>query len=126
MISHSNLVTSAVNHPRLITHEHAALVATSGGIIGSWPSGIGQRTFSDYIDSIRRLIDTVGIDHVAIGTDMHANYKPVFRNYRDWSLIPAALLARGLGEQDVAKIMGGNFLRVWDATQAGPPAARGS
>ena len=91
MISHSNLVTSAVNHPRLITREHAALIATSGGILGSWPSGI---------------------DHVAIGTDMHANYQPVFRNYRDWSLIPAALLARGLGEKDVAKIMDGNFLRV--------------
>ncbi len=126
MISHSNLVTSAVNHPRLITREHAALIATSGGVIGSWPSGIGQQTFSDYIDSIRRLIDTVGIDHVAIGTDMHANYQPVFRNYRDWSLIPAALLARGLGEQDVAKIMGGNFLRVWDAAQARPPGARAS
>jgi membrane dipeptidase len=124
MISHTNLVTPAVNHPRLISREHAALVAGGGGIIGSWPSGIGQRTFSDYIDSIRRLVDAVGIDHVAIGTDMHGNYRPVFRNYRDWSLIPAALLARGLGEVDVAKIMGENFLRVFDAALARTPRAR--
>ncbi|HEY0746695.1 MAG TPA: membrane dipeptidase [Steroidobacteraceae bacterium] len=117
MISHTNLVTSTVNHPRLINSEHAKLVAETGGIIGSWPSGVGQTTFADYIDSIQRLIDVVGIDHVAIGTDMDANFKPVLRSYRDWSLIPAALLARGLQDQDVAKIMGGNFLRVFKANQ---------
>jgi hypothetical protein len=119
MISHTNLVTpGGVNHPRLISHEHAALVAAAGGIIGSWPSGFGQRTFADYIDSIRRLVDAVGIEHVAIGTDMHGNYRPVFRNYRDWSLIPAALLARDLGEADVSKIMGENSLRIFDAALA--------
>jgi membrane dipeptidase len=59
----------------------------------------------------------VGIDHVAIGTDMHANYRPVFRNYRDWGLIPAALLARGMGEPEVAQIMGENFLRVFEEAQ---------
>ena len=74
---------------------------------------MGQASFSDYIDSIQRLVDTVGIDHAAIGTDMDANFKPVLRSYRDWSLIPAALLARGMHDEDVAKIMGGNFLRVF-------------
>jgi membrane dipeptidase len=124
MISHTNLVTPSASHPRLISREHAALVAAAGGIIGSWPSGIGQQTFADYIDSIRRLVDAVGIDHVAIGTDMHGNYRPVFRNYRDWNLIPAALLARGLAEKDVAKIMGENFLRVFHAALARTPGAR--
>ena len=71
--------------------------------------------FADYIDSIRRLVDAVGIDHVAIGTDMDANFKPVFRSYRDWGLMPAALLARGLREDEAAKVMGGNFLRVFKA-----------
>ncbi len=126
MISHTNLATPTVSHPRLISHEHAALVAAAGGIIGSWPSGIGQRTFADYIDSILRLVDAVGIDHVAIGTDMHGNYRPVFRNYRDWSLIPAALLARGLSEKEVAKIMGENFLRIFDAALAHRPGPRES
>jgi membrane dipeptidase len=123
MISHTNLATNALNHPRLISSEHARLVAAAGGIIGAWPSGIGQKTFADYIDSIQRLVDTVGIDHVTIGTDMDANYRPVFRNYRDWGLIPAALLARGLGESDVAKIMGENFLRLFAAALAPPPRA---
>jgi membrane dipeptidase len=118
MISHSNLSTPTLTHPRLISSEHAKLVAAAGGIIGAWPSGIGQTTFADYIDSIRRLVDTVGIDHAAIGTDMDANYRPVLRSYRDWSLIPAALLARGMRDAEVAKIMGGNFLRVFQASLA--------
>lgn len=118
MISHTNLATPTLNHPRLISAEHAKLVASAGGIIGSWPSAVGQTTFADYIDSIRRLIDAAGIDHVAIGTDMDANFKPVLRSYRDWSLIPAALLARGLHDADVAKVMGGNFLRIFEANLA--------
>jgi len=117
IISHTNIATPALSHPRLISSEHAKLAAAAGGVIGSWPSGVGQTTFSDYIDSIWRLVDTVGIDHVAIGTDMDANFKPVLRSYRDWSLLPAALLARGMREDDVAKIMGGNFLRVFKANQ---------
>jgi membrane dipeptidase len=113
MISHTNIATASVSHPRLISIEHAKLVASAGGLIGSWPAGIGQSSFSDYIDSIQRLVDTVGIDHASIGTDMDANFKPVLRSYRDWGLIPAALLARGMHDEEVAKIMGGNFLRLF-------------
>jgi membrane dipeptidase len=115
MISHTNLATPAATHPRLINSEHAKMVAAAGGIIGSWPSGIGNKNFADYIDAIKRLIDAVGVEHVAIGTDMDANFKPVLRSYRDWALIPAALLARGLRDDEVAKVMGGNFLRVFKA-----------
>jgi membrane dipeptidase len=115
MVSHTNLATPTAAHPRLISSEHAKMVAAAGGIIGSWPSGIGNNTFGDYIDAIKRLIDTVGVDHVAIGTDMDANFKPVLRSYRDWALIPAALLARGVRDDETAKIMGGNFLRVFKA-----------
>jgi membrane dipeptidase len=112
MISHTNLKRSDVDHPRLISVEHARLVTAHGGIVGSVPSGIGQKTVADWIGSILRLADAVGIDHVAIGTDMDANYMPVFSDYADWPLIPAALLAHGMHEPDVAKVMGGNFLRV--------------
>jgi membrane dipeptidase len=115
MVSHTNLATATAKHPRLISVEHAKSVADAGGIIGSWPSGIGLSSFADYIDAIMRLVDAVGTDHTAIGTDMDANFKPVLRSYRDWSLIPAALLARGMHEAEVAKIMGGNFIRVFSA-----------
>jgi membrane dipeptidase len=113
MISHTNLKRPDLDNPRLVTVEHARLVTRHGGVIGSVPSGIGQSTIADWIDSIFRLIDAVGVEHVAIGTDMDANYKPVFTDYRDWALIPAALMARGLSETETAKVMGGNFLRIF-------------
>jgi membrane dipeptidase len=115
LLSHSNLATATATHPRLISVEHARLVSEAGGIIGSWPSGFGLSTFADFIDAIARLVDAVGIDHVGIGTDMDANYKPVLRSYRDWDLIPAALFAKGMQERDVVKIMGANFMRVFGA-----------
>lgn len=118
MISHTNLSTATNSHPRLISIDHARLVTSHGGLIGSVPSGIGQQTFADYIASILRLIDAVGVEHVAIGTDMDANYRPVFTSYLDWSLLPAALYAAGLDERSVAAVMGENFLRVFRAAAA--------
>ncbi len=115
MISHTNLVSETARHPRLITLEHAKLVTERGGLIGSVPWGVGQNSFADYIDSLLRLSAAVGVDHVAVGTDMDATIRPVLKNYRDWSLLPAALLARGMHEREVAKIMGENFLRVFGA-----------
>lgn len=115
MISHTNVSSPAIQHPRLVTPEHARLVTAAGGVVGSIPWGIGQANFAEWIDSILRMIDVVGVDHTAIGTDMDATYKPVFTDYRLWHLIPAALFAKGLSEQDIAKVIGGNFLRVFAA-----------
>lgn len=112
IISHTNLSRSGVDHPRLIGVEQARMITRGGGMIGSVPSGVGQKTMTEWIDNIVRLIEAVGPDAVGIGTDMDANYRPVFTDYRSWPLIPAALLARGTTKAELRGIMGGNFLRV--------------
>jgi membrane dipeptidase len=112
VLSHSHLQSDSSPHPRLITVEHARLVASTDGVIGAWPFGFTNRTFADFVDQTMRLVDAVGVDHVGLGTDMDDLFQPVFSSYRqlpDWI---AALLARGLSESDVAKIAGGNALRV--------------
>jgi membrane dipeptidase len=112
VLSHSHLQSESRPHPRLITVEHARLVASTGGVIGAWPSGFANRTFADFVDQTMRLVDAVGVDHVGLGTDMDSNFQPVFSTYRqlpDWI---AALRSKGLSEDDVAKIAGGNALRV--------------
>jgi membrane dipeptidase len=112
LLSHSHLQSESSPHPRLITVEHARLVASTGGVIGAWPSGFANRTFADFVDQTMRLVDAVGVDHVGLGTDMDGNFQPVFSSYRqlpDWI---AALRAKGLSEEDVAKIAGGNASRV--------------
>jgi membrane dipeptidase len=115
VISHTNL-RDASAFARFITAEHARLVARNGGVIGAWPVSPRSARFSPFIDHVVRLVEAVGADHVGVGTDMDGvGPYAVVTSYGDWPSIPAALLARGVGRDDVAKIMGGNFRRVLDA-----------
>ncbi len=112
VLSHSHLQSESTPHPRLITVEHARLVASTGGVIGAWPFNFTNRTFADFVDQTMRLVDAVGVDHVGLGTDMDNIVQPVFSTYRqlpDWI---AALRTKGLSEGEVAKIAGGNAVRV--------------
>lgn len=119
MLSHSNLNSAASQSPRFVDGEHARLVTEAGGIIGAWPSGYGSATLADFVDKILALADAVGVDHVAIGTDMDGNYKPVLTDYADFPVLAAALLVRGMNESEVAGVLGGNFLRLFDAVSQG-------
>lgn len=110
MISHTNLSRGDLQHPRLISVEHARLVRERGGIVGSVPSGIGQKTLADWIENILRLVDSVGIDQVAIGTDMDANFAPVFTDYKLWSLIPRRCWRGELAWRTSQKSWAGTFV----------------
>lgn len=90
---------------RAITEEHAKLVASTGGVIGAWPSGFNS-SFEDYVDNIIRLIEVVGIDHVGIGTDMDSNYKPVLDNYKQLRQLMIALEDKGLSKDELEKVAG--------------------
>ena len=119
LLSHTVLQT---NFARSISAEHARLIARTGGVIGIFPvnSG-GYFGFDGYIQHIARMIDTVGVDHVGLGTDMDGISPPSFvsfTDYSEWPSITATLLARGYSRADVAKVMGGNFLRVYRETAA--------
>jgi membrane dipeptidase len=118
MLSHSNLDSGTVSSPRFISGEHARLIADAGGIVGAWPAGIGSDSLADFVEQILALIDVAGVEHVAIGSDMDGNYKPVLTEYADFPLLAAALLYRGRSEQDVARVLGGNFLRLFDDVTA--------
>ena len=115
MLSHSILEMPGAESPRLISLEHARLIADNGGVIGAWPAGIGSATLADYAAQIMALVDAVGVEHVAIGSDMDANYKPVLTEYADFPLLAAILLQRGLREEAVTAILGGNFMRLFSA-----------
>ena len=118
MASHVHVQSKSLSHPRFISEELARAVAqTGGGVLGAWPAGIGISDLRGFIDRTFELIDVVGIDHVCLGTDMDANYKPVFDTYTKLPYYVAGLLQHGLNEADVAKVIGGNFLRVFTAVQ---------
>ena len=52
----------------------------------------------------------VGTGHVAIGTDMDANYRPVLASYAEFATLPGLLADRGLSGTDSDRILGGNAL----------------
>ena len=113
MLSHSMLEMEA-DRPiakRAISKEHAKIVASTGGVIGAWPSGF-NKSFDEYVDNIKRLVDVVGINHVGIGTDMDANFKPVLSKYNEFPKLADTLLQKGFTKTETAKIMGGNAKRL--------------
>jgi len=70
---------------------------------------------SRLIDHIDHIVKVAGIDHVGIGADFDgANDMP--EGAKDVSMLPNItyeLLKRGYSEQDIRKILGENFLRVF-------------
>lgn len=113
ILSHTTL---EIPWARAVSREHAKLVASHGGVVGIFPVAIAGRGFSGYMDSIARMVEAIGPDHVGIGTDMDgilpASFA-TFDDYAEWPTIPEALLARGFAPTDVVKVMGGNFQRVF-------------
>ncbi len=119
VLTHTHINTPDLQHPRFVSREVAQAVAGTGGYIGAWPAGIGETTLAEFIDRIDFLVQAVGEDAVAMGSDMDANYKPVLETYRKFPLVVGALMKRGYTGTRLAKIMGGNVLRVMEATRAG-------
>jgi membrane dipeptidase len=110
IISHGQLGYSDTTHPRLMTAQHAAAVAEAGGLVGAWPCGITSRSLTDFGTEILRLAETAGPGHVAIGTDLDGNYRPVLTSYDQFADLTGTLAARGLPPDRVHQILGGNAL----------------
>jgi len=112
MISHTHLGGAAHDNPRLVSAEHAEAVAATGGLVGAWPAGVSSETFDDFVDEIARLVDAIGVDHVAVGTDMDANYQPVMTEYRQFGAVQDRLQARGFTPAEVDRVLGANAVEL--------------
>jgi len=114
MLSTHSIVRAADGSARGLgmTAEHAKTIAGTGGVIGTFG---GVRDGMDgFVEHTLRLIETVGIDHVGIGTDMDGtgNLPVAFDRYPLLPEATARLLGSGLDEDEVAKVIGGNVARV--------------
>lgn len=68
----------------------------------------------DYLDAVDYAVRLIGIDHVGISSDF--NNGGGVTGYADVGEAPnitRELLRRGYGEEEIAKLWGGNFLRVF-------------
>lgn len=104
-------------------------IAATGGVIGVTPigwmldrDGDGKGGMEDMIAHVEHIVGLVGIDHVGVSTDAALDgWDPDSRHYADaelaafdrWVRLTARLRERGWTEEDLAKLLGGNFLRVF-------------
>ncbi|WP_407310789.1 pyoverdine-tailoring dipeptidase-like protein PvdM [Pseudomonas sp. nanlin1] len=74
-----------------------------------------KASLKDFGDAIDYTVRKIGIDHVGIASDF--NEGGGLEGWKDVSEtrnVTAELLQRGYSEADIAKLWGGNFLRVWE------------
>jgi membrane dipeptidase len=106
---------------RARSDDELQAVAQKGGVIGMFPRAQKDRgeTFDDFLRDIDYVKALVGIEHVGIGTDLNGlGTSTAIPTHKEFALIPAGLLARGYSESEVAKITGGNFMRIFqDVTE---------
>jgi len=70
-------------------------------------------TVKDAVDHIDHIVRLIGVDHVGIGTDFDGGGGLAdCRDVTELKNITIELARRGYSEEQVAKIWGGNFLRV--------------
>jgi membrane dipeptidase len=108
------------NHPRNLTDAQIDSIGNRGGVIGvvfypTFLSSTGTATIQTVINHIDYIKNRVGVDHVAIGSDFDG-IETVPVGLEDVSRMPnltAALLAHGYTIPEVHKILGGNYLRVF-------------
>ena len=107
---------------RNLTDEQLEGIASTGGVVGvtfvpyfldeDWKhSSLGH-----LLDHIDHIVKVAGIDHVGIGSDFDGFSPPPPTGLEDATCFPnitTGLLERGYGEDDVRKILGGNFMRVF-------------
>ena len=80
---------------------------------------LGPISLNEMLDHIDYIAKRIGIDHVGIGTDFnHGSGIEGFDDASEALNVTIELLKRGYSEDDILKIWGGNFIRVWKAAEA--------
>lgn len=74
-------------------------------------------SLSVLLDHLDYIVKLVGVDHVGMGSDFDGIESPPLElnGVEDYPLITKALLERGYSKKDIQKILGGNFMRVFEA-----------
>ena len=117
VLSHTSLSARPGERSRLISPDHARLIAQTGGVIGIWPPRSIFPDLTAMANGMARMADVVGVEHVGLGSDMLGLPSGgVFDNYRQLPDLAEAMLAVGFSPADVGKVLGGNYARVFAAT----------
>lgn len=98
---------------RNLTDDEIRGIARTGGVIGIgyWEGAICSTRPEAAAAAIAHVRDVVGIDHVGLGSDFDGAVTTAF-DASQLAAVTQALIDRGFSDGDIAKVMGGNVLRV--------------
>lgn len=133
IVSHTSLDSHAgknpkmaeIMKPRLISKEHAKVVADAGGVIGVWTHLTDS--LQEFVESVHAMVEAGGIDHVGIGSDTDLLSSRVGQGTNiAWpgltggffNAVVAEMLRQGFAPGDIGKVGGGNFCRVFGKVTA--------
>jgi membrane dipeptidase len=119
VLSHTSLTDRPAAWTRRILPDHARAIAATGGVIGIWPVTAFFPNVVAYADGFARMVDVAGIDHVGLGTDLLGLVgASALVNYNDLPQLAAALRSK-FSPEETAKLLGGNYRRVFQASLGG-------
>lgn len=126
--SHSN-VHALCPHSRNLTDRQLDAIRDTGGLAGInfgvlFLRADGTRNtdtpLSLLVDHIDYIVERIGIDHVALGSDFDGTAIPAaMRSAADLPLLVDLLRTRGYDDAALAKICHGNWIRVLETTWGG-------
>ncbi|MDB5703771.1 MAG: peptidase [Sphingomonas bacterium] len=98
---------------RNLTDDEIRGIAKTGGVIGIgyWDGAVCSTRPEAAATAIAYVRDLVGIDHVGLGSDFDGAVTTGFDSSQ-LAAVTQALIDRGFTDADIAKVMGGNVLRV--------------
>jgi membrane dipeptidase len=113
------------DHPRNVDDEQLKWIKENGGVIQTTALGsfLTDRkdppaNMNDFMDHIDYMVEKIGIDHVGISSDFDGGGGIVgWDDASDTMNVTSALRERGYSESEIAKLWGGNLLRVLDEVQ---------
>jgi len=117
--SHSS-AKALCNNSRNISDNLMKAIAKKGGVVqvcllSGFLKSSGTATVKDAVAHINHIVQTVGIDHVGIGSDFDGGGGISGANdASELANITAELMNQGYSKEEIAKIWGGNLMRVMD------------
>lgn len=131
IVSHTNLDSwtgkdlhmAEMMKAHLISKEHAKVVADAGGVVGVWTHLTDS--VHEFVESVKAMVDAIGVDHTGIGTDTDL-LNPDHGTDRAWPgfnstffpAVVAEMLRQGFTPEEIRKIAGGNYCRVFGEATA--------
>lgn len=112
VVSHTGVAATCPG-PRNLTDDQLKAIRANGGVIGIgyWDAAVCTLGAVSIAKAIRHAVDVAGIEHVALGSDFDGATSTPFAT-DGLAEITQALLDQHFSHDDIAKIMGGNVLRL--------------